>query len=145
MARHDRWAIAHAEEDGVPMLFRYRNDLPVKDTAQFPLLVSILWEYDGSGSTGMPNNEVLAQMERFEDAVDPIDDSGAAFLMVVVTGNNRREWIWYTGDTTRFASLLNRTLRGRPKFPLDLSASEDPGWLTYLAIREASNPGDSAP
>lgn len=129
----------------MPMLFRYRNDLPVKDTAQFPLLVSMLWEYDGTESTGMPDNEVLAKMERLEDAIDSIDDAQAAFLMVVVTGNNRREWIWYTDDTTRFALLLNKTLRGRPKFPLDLSASEDPGWRTYLGIREASNPGDRVP
>jgi len=145
MPRQDRWAIAHAEEDGMPILFRYRNESPVKETAQFPFLVSILWIYDGDATTGMPDNQVLGEMERFEDALDSIDDSGAGFLMVAVTGNNRREWIWYTDDTMHFMARLNAALRGRPKFPLDLSASEDPAWLTYLAIRDASSRGDSAP
>ncbi|HEY8132536.1 MAG TPA: DUF695 domain-containing protein [Thermoanaerobaculia bacterium] len=139
MPQQDRWAIAHAEEDGMPILFRYRNQAPVKDTTQFPFLVSILWIYEGDADTGMPGNEVLREMERFEDALDSIDDSSAGFLMVAVTGNDRREWIWYTSDTNRFMALLNAALKGRPKFPLDLSASEDPAWLTYLTIRESSN------
>src|SRR5882672_3374519 len=128
MPPRDRWAIAHAEEDGMPLLFRYRNELPVKDTAQCPFLVSMLWIYDGEATTGMPDNEVLGQMERFEDVLDSIDNSAAGFLMVAVTGNNRREWIWYTANTARFMALLNNAMQGRPKFPLDLSASEDPGW-----------------
>jgi hypothetical protein len=139
MTQQDRWAIAHAEEDGMPILFRYRNESPVKDTAELPFLVSILWIYDGDATTGMPDNQVLGEMERFEDALDSIDGSGAGFLMVAVTGNDRREWIWYTSDPNRFMSFLNAALKGRPKFPLDLSASEDPAWLTYLTIREASN------
>jgi hypothetical protein len=144
MPGQDRWAIAHAEEDGMPILFRYRNAPPVKDTAQFPFLISILWIYDGDAHAGMPDNDVLGEMERFEDVLDFIDDARGGFLMVAVTGNNRREWIFYTDDTTHFMSLLNANLPGRPKFPLDLSASEDPQWLTYLTIREATSPRDSS-
>jgi hypothetical protein len=145
MSREDRWAIAHAEEDGTPVLFRFRSDLPVKDTANFPYLVSILWHYDGTRNGGMPDDRTLAQMNRIEDALDPIDESGEAFLMIVVTGNNRREWIWYTHDRDRYMALVNRAMPRQPKFPVDFATSEDPTWLTYLSIREASNPSDNAP
>ena len=136
MPRQDRWTIAHAEEDGMALLFRYRNEIPVKDPAGFPYVLSIVWEYDGDQNLGMPADETLAQMERLEDSLDSIDDRDA-LLMVVVTGNNRREWIWYVDDTSKYMSLLNQALRGKPKFPIDFSASEDPAWLTYLSIREA--------
>jgi hypothetical protein len=145
MAQKDRWAISHAEEDGVPVLFRYRNDLPVKDTTKFPYLVSILWQYDGSQNGGMPDEMTLAHINRVEDALDAIDASGEAFLMVAVTGNNRREWIWYTDDRDRYMALVNRVMPKQARFPLDFATSEDPSWLTYLSIRDASNPLDNAP
>jgi hypothetical protein len=145
MARDDRWAIAHAEEDGMPVLFRYRSDLPVKDTAQFPYLISVLWQYDGSKNGGMPDDQTLAQMDRVEDALDSIDESGEAFLMVAVTGNNRREWIWYTHNRERYMGLVNRVMPRQSRFPLDFATSEDPTWLTYLSIRDASNPSGNAP
>ncbi len=136
--------MSHAEEDGMPVLFRYRSDSPVKDTARFPYLVSILWQYDGSRNGGMPDDQTLGQMNRVEDALDPIDDSGEAFLMVAVTGNNRREWIWYTNDRDRYMALANRAIPRHPKFPIDFATSEDPSWLTYQSIRDASNPLDNA-
>ena|SRR5438094_6333980 len=144
MFEDDRWAVAQAEEDGLPLLFRYRQNVPVKDTTRFPYLISILWNYDGNKEGGMPDDATLAEMDRVEDALDPIDQSGEAFLMVAVTGNNRREWIWYTDDKAKYMSLVNRALPKNTKFPLDFSASEDPAWTTYLSIREASSLGDSA-
>ncbi len=145
MAEQDRWAIAHAEEDGVPVLFRYRSDVPVKDTAEFPYLISILWRYDGAQNEGMPDDLTLAQMNRVEDALDAIDKSGEAFLMVAVTGNNRREWIWYTADRERYMGMVNRSMPRQPKFPLDFATSEDPSWDTYRIIRDSSTPLDDAP
>src|SRR5438270_10907530 len=141
MSRDDRWAVAEAEEDGMPLLFRHRQNLPVKNSEQFPYLISILWVYDRKRQSGMPDDETLAQMDRVEDALDPIDQSGDAFLMVAVTGNNRREWIWYTDDKARYMQLVHQALPKKTKFPLDFSASEDPAWLTYLSIREASGGG----
>src|SRR2546430_8858362 len=145
MSRDDRWAVAQAEEDGLPLLFRYRQNLPVKNTEQFPYLISILWLYDGKRQRGMPDDETLAQMDRVEDALDTIDQSGDAFLMVAVTGNNRREWIWYTDDKERYMALVNKALPRQQKFPLDFATSEDPSWQTYRSIRDASTPLDSAP
>jgi len=132
--------MAEAEEDGVPVLLRFRADLPVKKTADFPYLISILWTYDGSKNGGMPDDRTLAMMDRVEDALDPIDESGEAFLMVAVTGNNRREWIWYTNSRERYMALVNRSLPRQQKFPMDFTTSEDPAWLTYTSIRNASTP-----
>ncbi|PYQ47170.1 MAG: hypothetical protein DMF59_19620 [Acidobacteria bacterium] len=140
MGEEDRWAMSHAEEDGQPVLLRFRSDLPVKETARFPFLISILWIYDGSKNGGMPDDRTLAMMDRVEDSLDWIDESGEAFLMVAVTGNNRREWIWYTNNRDRYMALVNRSLPRQTKFPIDFTTSEDPSWLTYKSIRSASTP-----
>jgi hypothetical protein len=145
MAQEDQWAILEAEEDGLPLLFRFRGNIPVADTTAFPFLISILWTYDGKRNEGMPDDSTLAMMDRVEDALDSIDDSGEAFLMVAVTGNNRREWIWYTNDRARYMALVNKVLPRQQKFPLDFATSEDPSWQTYRSIREASNPPENAP
>ncbi len=125
MEQEEQWAILEAEEDGVPLLFRFRTAIPVGDTTAFPFLISILWTYDGKRNEGM--------------------HSGEAFLMVAVTGNNRREWIWYTDDRARYMALVNKALPRQTKFPLDFATSEDPSWQTYRSIRDASTPLDSAP
>jgi hypothetical protein len=145
MAQQDQWAILEAEEDGVPLLFRFRTNIPVADTNAFPFLISIMWIYDGKRNEGMPDDGTLAMMDRVEDALDWVDDSGEAFLMVVVTGNNRREWIWYTSDRQRYMALVNKAMPRQPKFPLDFATSEDASWQTYRSIRDAANPLDSAP
>jgi hypothetical protein len=145
MTHEDQWAILEAEEDGVPLLFRFRAEVPVADTTTFPYLISILWTYDGKKNEGMPDDGTLAMMDRVEDALDRIDNAGEAFLMVAVTGNNRREWIWYTHDRERYMALVNRALPRQQKFPLDFATSKDPMWQTYRAIREASTPPESAP
>ena len=140
MGAEDRWAMSHAEEDGQPVLLRFRSDFPVKETARFPFLISILWIYDGSKNGGMPDDRTIAMMDRVEDSLDWIDESGEAFLMVAVTGNNRREWIWYTNNRERYMALVNRSLPRQTKFPIDFTTSEDPSWLTYKSIRDASTP-----
>jgi len=140
MDAEDRWAMSHAEEDGQPVLLRFRSGLPVKETTRFPFLISILWIYDGSKNGGMPDDRTLAMMDRVEDSLDWIDESGEAFLMVAVTGNNRREWIWYTNNRERYMALVNRSLPRQTKFPIDFTTSEDPSWLTYKSIRDASTP-----
>jgi len=145
MEQEEQWAILEAEEDGVPLLFRFRTAIPVGDTTAFPFLISILWTYDGKRNEGMPDDGTLAMMDRVEDALDWVDDSGEAFLMVAVTGNNRREWIWYTDDRARYMALVNKALPRQTKFPLDFATSEDPSWQTYRSIRDASTPLDSAP
>ena len=145
MAQDDQWAILEAEEDGAPLLFRFRAKIPVADTTAFPYLISIIWTYDGKRNEGMPDDGTLAMMDRVEDSLDWVDNSGQAFLMVAVTGNNRREWIWYTSDRQQYMALVNRALPRQPKFPLDFATSEDPSWETYRGIRDASNPLENAP
>ena len=73
MGEEDRWAMSHAEEDGQPVLLRFRSDLPVKETARFPFLISILWIYDGSKNGGMPDDRTLAMMDRVEDSLGFIE------------------------------------------------------------------------
>lgn len=131
------WAIARGEEDGRPLLFRYRDKPPISDLTRFPYLISVLWQYQGDATGGMPDDDTLANMDDMEDAVLPIDGSDNAFLMAVITGNNHREWLWYAADAQTFSWVFNEALRGKPKFPLDLQATADPEWLTYLSIRES--------
>lgn len=132
------WAIGERYEGDKPVLYRVRQAVPdgifIKD---YPYLLSILWEYEiDSNRSGMPSDEQNNQHVAFDDALDQIDNKGTGTLMVAVTGNGRKEWIWYVNDPDVWLSGLQECLQGHPVYPLDIQKSDAAGWETWKAIRD---------
>ena len=48
-----------------------------------------------------------------------------------MSGENLREWIFYTRSQNEFLKRLNRALAGKPAFPIEIHAAADPLWTTY--------------
>ncbi len=59
--------------------------------------VVVLWRYS-SPTNGMPDAETNNAHIAFEDALEELDVNGAGRLVLVVTGNQRKEWYWYVKD-----------------------------------------------
>lgn len=134
----DTWAMLQSSENGLPILIRMREHAPPKiDTKSYPHLISILWQYDGTESNGMPRSDVNSQMETFENILDSLEERSVAYLVVAITGNNRKEWLWYASDPERYITSINDALSGSPKYPIDIQVSSDPKWETFNAF--ASN------
>jgi hypothetical protein len=66
----------------------------------------------------MPSFEERQQMDELEDLLKPkVETGGLSTLVLVSTGENLREWIYYTRSEGEFMQL-NVALRGRPRHPI---------------------------
>ena len=61
-----------------------------------------------------------------------------AILTGIYTGAGRRDWVFYTFSTEVFNSFLNKALASFPQLPLSIYAENDPEWLEYDEMREAT-------
>jgi hypothetical protein len=135
MADDETWAIARTEEAGVQVLFRYRAMVPPRIVpSDYPHLINIYWRFDGSATLGMPSSDEADRMVELEKRLEPIEGPRLGFLMLAITGNNRKEWIWYVRKPDSFVAALNAAFRGADKFPIELEAASDPGWDNYRSL-----------
>ena len=80
-------------------------------------------------------------MDQFEDLLSPSLQEGLlASLVLVSTGNNLREWTYYTKSDQEFMAKLNQALRQSTRFPIEVHAARDPQWRTYETFRKGLKP-----
>lgn len=117
------------------LLVKVRNAVPeTASPAKYPHAIEVHWKYIPD-PLGMPAEKVVAQIAKFEAATDPIQGDRAGYLMMVVTGNGERTWLWYVADPKVFAAALNRLIPGHP-FPIALNiAAKEPDWKTFRTMR----------
>lgn len=131
----ETWTMAKSEEEGNVILLRVRNDKPRGiQTHKYPNLINLYWHYNETTNNGLPPNEVYLRMKDLEDRLDPIEKRGNGFLVLSITGNQRKEWIWYTQDVKVFLHQLNRELQGELPFPIEIETSSDPMWEAHSNI-----------
>lgn len=133
----DVWATATGRDDDFPLIFRFRQHMPIAINATngFPTLVNIYWRYDGSGNHGMPLPDDSEQQVQFEDAIASLDaQDGLGYLMLVVTGNSRKEWIFYCNDIPAWLDRFNDLLVGHPVYPIEIETSTDREWSTWREV-----------
>ena len=134
----DAWSIGKGTEGGKPLFIRCRKQPSVPfSLPSHRHLVSVVWQYDDTGNDGLPETAVNASMSEFEDRLEPLERGAIAYMMVIVTGNGRREWIWYATQAAAFMTALNELLSGTPRVPIDCQASHDPSWDTYNAFAQS--------
>lgn len=128
----DTWFTAKGEEEGKPLIFRGRQRFKSSVIeSDYPTLLSIRWPYEPANESGMPDEETNTAQIQFEEALDELDSPGVSFLMLVVTGNGRKEWHWYVSDVDAWMSILNELLAGYPIFPVHIENSHEPDWRLY--------------
>jgi len=130
----ESWVLEEGEsENGLPFTIRFREDLPAKsEIKKLNTLIIVSWFFEPVNGTGMPGEEVLNEMEDFEDLIDEaLVEKGTARLMTVFTGEGIREWQFYTDDEEFFIRKFNEAMEGRPVLPLEIEAFEDENWESY--------------
>lgn len=126
----ERWLIAESQDTELPILYRVRKALPSgMDVAAYPTLLNIYWAYEGAH--GMPAPDIRERQSLFEDALYRIDAEAIGFLMMVVTGEARKEWIYYIQDAKVFIIVFNECLAGHAPYPIELEVNSDPEWHTW--------------
>ena len=133
----DIWATATGQENELPLVFRFRQHIPVavSSSADFPTLINIYWRYDGTNNNGMPPYDDNEQQIKFEDAIAPLDEQDRlGYLMLVVTGNSRKEWIFYANDIPAWLERFNDLLAGHTVYPIEIETDSDPEWSTWREV-----------
>jgi len=123
---------AQGEQDGKPVIYRSLERVPNNQKeSDYPNLINIYWSYDVDVNNGMPDPKTNNNQIKFEDAIESLDQAGISHLMLVVTGNGRKEWIWYVKDVAGWMNQLNEKLAGHDVYPIEIQINEDPEWSTY--------------
>ena len=125
---------ATGQEDGKPLIVRIMTAVPVGvREADLPNRVIIRWRYEAD-LNGMPNTDSNGGQIALEDALMPLDVNAIGRQMLVITGNNRKEWHWYVKDFDNWMDKLNRRLATSSAYPIEISHTYDPQWSSYRAL-----------
>jgi hypothetical protein len=128
----EAWFTATSKEDGKPLIFGVRQHVPLGVVeSDYPTLLSVSWHYEPANESGMPNEETNDAQIEMEDALEELDSPEISFLMLVVTGNGRKEWHWYVSDIKIWTSRLNELLTGYQVFPIQIENNHEPDWALY--------------
>lgn len=132
------WTAPTDSETGRLILVTGRKDVAkFRGNPRFNIRAEVTWKYEGD-DTGMPDRETSELMEKVQDALqttfrkDPV-----AVLTGIFTGDNQRDWIFYTLSTHIFGRKLNETLAPFPLLPLTIYTENDPDWEEYDEMSEA--------
>lgn len=138
----DQWTFARMDEDGASIALRFRSAVPRGiSTADYPWLINIYWPFEGNGNDGMPSPELYDRMARLETLLDALEGAGQGFLVLSVTGHNRKEWVWYVSDRDAYMARANQALSGEVEpFPLEFESSQDPTWSSFTVLLRGGRP-----
>jgi uncharacterized protein DUF695 len=141
----DQWSVAQLEKNGKPLLVRYRNERPQGvETAAFPFLLSATWAYQ-SNEFALPSADEMELMDKFEDALaSALETSQTAHLMVILTGNGERDWLWYTTGEAEAMQQVNQALKGHKPYPVQFSVQKDRGWKAYAQFETGNGSTSTA-
>lgn len=78
-------------------------------------------------------------MEQVQDALDTTFTKDPIAVMTgIYTGDNERNWIFYTLSTHIFGKKLNEALAHFELLPITIYAENDPEWNEYSEMKELS-------
>lgn len=125
-------------ENKLPVIIKFVNELPSIDTQKrLTSLTVVSWKYDGSSNNGMPTNEINEKMIVLEDALQKTMNKSNAYVHAYSrTGNNLKEFVYYSKGMDEFMSLLNETLQNHERYPIDIDFYEDPEWKELKKLLE---------
>jgi hypothetical protein len=86
----------------------------------------------------MPATTERESMDQLEDLLSPqVEKSSFSSLIIVSTGENLREWTYYTRSQQEFMAKANEALKSVPRFPIEINLWRDPEWKAYEKFRRS--------
>lgn len=132
-----------AEHPGRTIIVTGRRDVDkFRSNPRYKYRIEVIWPYKGEAG-GMPDRETSQMMAQVQEAFenefrrDPV-----AVLTGIYTGDDRRDWVFYTTSLHIFQRKLNELLAPFPQLPLQFEAEEDPEWQEYAEMKDATEIAD---
>ena len=132
------WTAPTQSESGPLIMVTGRKDVKkFRENPRFSIRVEVTWCYKGE-SDGMPDLAASKLMEQAQAALTQcFDKDPVAVLTGVFTGDDERNWVFYTLSTNIFGRKLNEALADMPVLPLEIYCENDPQWQAYDGMWEA--------
>jgi Family of unknown function (DUF695) len=130
-------AISTNASNGRKIIFRYAEQFgPTFKRGSQPIRIIIVWKYHSD--TGQPISDEHQRMDQMEDALESaLDPDGFATLALVSTGEDLREWTYYSKSEDQFMARLNFALTEAPRYPIEIHIAADPNWDLYEQFRNS--------
>ncbi|WP_277603348.1 DUF695 domain-containing protein [Acinetobacter sp. ANC 3882] len=127
VAAEETYFTAKGHEDGKVLVFRgkYAEDV-VK--SNYPYLLRIYWEYSDINKSGMPDATTMDLQFDFEEDISKLDTKDLSQLVLVVTGNSRKEWVWYVKNPIVWKKKLYQVLKDKQTYPIKIIETYQPDW-----------------
>jgi Family of unknown function (DUF695) len=138
LTEENKGIIGKYTENDFPVIMKFVNELPEKEIiSRFPFLTIVSWKYDGSENNGMPLEEINKRMITLEKALENSMDSSNIYRHVYSrTGNNLKEFAYYSTSQNDFMNTLNKTLEKHAEYPIGIDFYEDKEWADFKKIIE---------
>lgn len=118
--------------------FRYRAGLVTGSSpSDFPVLVSINWEFCDYDDPFKFQGSVQEHHQDLEQALSAIDDGDYGYLILVKTGEEVKEWLWYVKNFDEWLAKLNELFSGKSAFPIEINFFDEPEWETFEKLKVA--------
>lgn len=135
---NDWWTAPAEGENGRLVLVTGRRGLEaVRATGVYRYRVEVTWRYAGD-SRGLPEEADATVMEEVTDALNAcLDKDPVAVMTGIYTGDDERNWVFYTRSLHIFQRKFNEALAGIDRvLPLEFAADEDAEWEEYRQMCE---------
>lgn len=128
--KEDRWALSRGEYEGKPVMVRFREPLlKLKESHGYDQLLRVVWPYGGEEESGMPSDEDMNQLDKFEGVLsDTLEKDGLAICTAVITTWGYREWVLYTTDFESCEERISGLSQPSVPYPIELEAEADEEW-----------------
>jgi len=132
----EKGVIGRYYEDGYPIIVKFINELPGRDTmSKLPFLTIISWKYNGNDNDGMPPTNVNKRMMRLESALQNSLKTNSLFKHAYSrTGNNLKEYAYYTTSQDDFLNMINKTLEEHDRYPIGINFYQDKEWTDFKKL-----------
>lgn len=133
------WTSPTESESGRLVMVTGRRALEnVIASGKYNIRVDISWRYQGDAS-GMPDEITSELMEAVQESLEAtFKKDPVGILTGVYTGDDERDWVFYTKNLHIFQYRLNEALSSFELLPLEISAEEDPQWNEYHEMKDLS-------
>ena len=122
MAKEAEWWTSPQEsESGRIILVTGRKDVEkFRNNKKYSIRVEISWKYTGQ-EDGMPDYETSLLMEQVTERLEAVFQKDPVAVMTgIFTGDDERDWVFYTLSTNIFGKKLNEALADLPLLPLEI-------------------------
>jgi hypothetical protein len=129
----ERWAIFQGEYDGKPLIARINRSAKRYTRGKaYPYQVGCAVPFHQAAANGMPSESELADLAVLEDALRAeLEANGKSFLVLVITTNGMREFVFYTSDAQFVEEQCKKVGDTVSSHDFQLIIQHDPNWSVY--------------